>query len=175
MPSHLTFYLPDGEGIVVSEDALAVLSPKLYEEFSLPYINELSEEFGGIVIHSCGNFEHQLPVLQKVHNLKGLNFSVTETRFEAVWEAFRGKTCLICGCTSEYIVEEFHNAKEWISHVLKHKTMNKGLAMTIIPTVGDTHDYITSLDKGISMKQMADLKDLAFLGRDIRRMLEGRA
>ena len=67
VPAHFPpVYLPDGMGICVSEDALAVLSSHLYEEFSLPYINELSEEFGGILIHSCGNFKHQLGVLQKV-------------------------------------------------------------------------------------------------------------
>jgi len=53
IPSHFPpAYLPDGRGITVSEDVLAVLSPDLYETFSLPYINELSEEFGGIMIHS---------------------------------------------------------------------------------------------------------------------------
>jgi len=53
IPSHFPpAYLPDGRGITVSEDVLAVLSPDLYETFSLPYINELSEEFGGILIHS---------------------------------------------------------------------------------------------------------------------------
>ncbi len=53
IPAHFPpAYLPDGRGITVSEDVLAVISPALYETFSLPYINELSEEFGGIMIHS---------------------------------------------------------------------------------------------------------------------------
>jgi len=167
-------YMPDGEGIHVAEDALAVLSPNLYEEFSLPYINELSEEFGGILIHSCGNFEHQLPILQKVHNLKGINFGVTETRFEAVWEAFGGKTCVIPHCSTEVIVEDFKNAKEWVAHVMKHKTTNKGLALMVIPVVGDSREYTTSVGDALSWKGMANLKEMLFLGRDIRRMVEGR-
>lgn len=174
IPAHLPFYLPDGGGISVSEDALAVLSPHLYEQFSLPYINELSEEFGGIVIHSCGNFEHQLPVLKKVHNLKGINFGVTETRFEALWEAFGGKTCLIPHCTTEVIVYDFKNAKEWIAHVMKHKTANKGLALMVIPVVGDSREYTLSLGEALSRKGMANLKELLSLGRDLRRMIEGR-
>jgi len=105
-------YLPDGMGISVSEDALAVLSANLYEEFSLPYINELSEEFGGIIIHSCGNFEHQLDVIAKVHNLRALNFGVSETKFEAVWDKFGGKTVVIPHCSGEEIVANFKNTPE---------------------------------------------------------------
>lgn len=53
VPSHFPpVYLPDGMGITLSEDVLAVLSPDLYEKFSLPYINKISEEFGGVLIHS---------------------------------------------------------------------------------------------------------------------------
>ena len=53
VPSHFPpAYLPDGKGITLSEDVLAVISPDLYEKFSLPYVNEISEEFGGVVIHS---------------------------------------------------------------------------------------------------------------------------
>ena len=64
LPAHYPpVYLPDGKGIAISEDVLALLSPRLYKEFSLPYLNELSEEFGGIIIHSCGNIEHQMDVL----------------------------------------------------------------------------------------------------------------
>ncbi|MCJ7652654.1 MAG: hypothetical protein MUO75_03010, partial [Actinobacteria bacterium] len=78
VPAHFPpVYLPDGMGLAVSEDVMAVLSPSLYEEFSLPYVNELSEEFGGILIHSCGDFEHQIPTLRKVKGLRGINFGVT--------------------------------------------------------------------------------------------------
>lgn len=173
VPAHFPpVYLPDGGGIVVSEDALAVLSPQTYQEFSLPYINELSEEFGGIVIHSCGNFEHQLPVLKKVHNLKGINFGVTETRFEAVWDAFGGRTCVIPHCSAEVIVEDFKNAEEWVAHVMKHKTGNKGLALMVIPAVGDAHQI--TLDVALGRGPDINVKELIFLGRKIRRMVEGR-
>ncbi len=131
-------YLPDGKGIALSEDVLALIGPEQYEEFCLPYVNRLSEEFGGVVIHSCGNFEHQLDVLGKVSNLRGLNFGVTETRFEAVWEKFGGKTVIIPHCTAESIVASFRDYREWVEHVLKTKTTNRGLAMSIPP---DLRDY----------------------------------
>ena len=96
LPCHFPpLWLPDGRGVSISDDGLAVISAKLYKEFCLPYVNEVSDEFGGIMIHSCGNFVHQFDNLANVHNLRGLNFGATETPFEAVWERFNGKTAII--------------------------------------------------------------------------------
>ncbi|MGQ9623154.1 MAG: uroporphyrinogen decarboxylase family protein [Candidatus Caldatribacteriaceae bacterium] len=94
IPCHLQHYLPWGEGICVSEDLLSILSPDLYREFALPYLNALSEEFGGILIHSCGNFTHNLRVLREVKGLKGVNFGATETPFEKVVEELQGEVVI---------------------------------------------------------------------------------
>jgi len=171
VPAHFPpVYLPDGMGIAVSEDALAVLSAPLYEEFSLPYINELSEEFGGILIHSCGNFEHQLGVLEKVHNLRGINFGVSETRFEAVWERFGGRTAVIPHCSAETIVADFKNAFEWVEHVLKTKTTNRGLALMVYPVVGDVHR--ASLDAALGRKTESSAWRMLRFGRDMRKLIK---
>lgn len=84
IPCHLQHYLPWGKGICVSEDLLSILSPELYREFAVPYLNTLSKEFNGVFIHSCGNFSHNLEVLLEVENLKGINFGASETPFENV-------------------------------------------------------------------------------------------
>jgi len=171
VPAHFPpVYLPDGMGIAVSEDALAVLSAPLYEEFSLPYINELSEEFGGVLIHSCGNFEHQLGVLEKVHNLRGINFGVSETRFEAVWERFGGRTAVIPHCSAETIVADFKNAFEWVEHVLKTKTTNRGLALMVYPVVGDVHR--ASLDAALGRKTESSAWRMLRFGRDMRKLIK---
>lgn len=94
IPCHLQHYLPWGEGICVSEDLLSILSPDLYREFALPYLNALSDVFGGIFIHSCGNFTHNLKVLPEIRGLKGVNFGATETPFARVVEELGGKTVL---------------------------------------------------------------------------------
>ncbi len=170
VPAHFPpVYLPDGMGICVSEDALAVLSPHLYEEFSLPYINELSEEFGGILIHSCGNFQHQLGVLQKVRGLRGINFGVSETRFEAVWEVFGEKIPVIPHCTSESIVADFKNAYEWVEHVLRKKTSNRGLALMVFPVVGDIHKM--SHNVALGRKSGIDILDTLKFGRNMRKLI----
>jgi len=171
VPAHFpSVYLEDGGGITVSEDVLAVLSPRLWEQFSLPYINELSEEFGGVVIHSCGNFERQLPALQKVHKLRGINFGVTETRFEAVWDAFAGKTCIIPHCSEQTLVAKFKNAHEWVEHVLRHKTRNRGLALMVYPVVGDIHAMYMDIALGRGPK--LDKWGLLKFGRDMRSLIK---
>jgi Uroporphyrinogen decarboxylase (URO-D) len=136
------FWLPDGRGISISDDGLAVISTKLYEEFCLPYVNELSEEFGGIMIHSCGNFVHQFDNLRKVHNLRGINFGASETPFEAVWERFNGKTAIIphLGLNNQSGDIHFHSNREYMEHVLQVKTHNRGLGLISIPGPKDFAD-----------------------------------
>lgn len=171
VPAHFPpVYLPDGMGLAISEDVMAVLSPSLWEEFSLPYVNELSEEFGGALVHSCGNFEHQLPALKKVKGLRGINFGVSETRFEAVWEAFGGKTAVIPHCTAETMVADFKNAFEWVEYVLQKKTTNRGLALMVIPVVGDIHK--TNLDIALGKPVEAGYADTADFGDRIRELVD---
>ncbi len=92
---HPPLWISYGEGICISDDILAVFNADLWKTFVLPYVNEISEKFGGIIIHSCGNFAHQIENLKQVHNLKGINFGVTETNFDIVWQAFGGKIAVI--------------------------------------------------------------------------------
>ena len=133
LPSHCPpLWMPEGLGISISEDCSAVLSPKLYQEFSLPYINELSDEFGGVIIHSCGNFLHQFDNLAKVHNLRGLNFGASETPFEAVWERFGGKTAILphIGLNKDF---PFESHVEFIEHIFRTATHRRGLCILVMP------------------------------------------
>ncbi len=140
IPCHYPpLYLPDGRGLQISDDGLAVISAKLYEEFCLPYVNELSEEFGGISIHSCGNFVHQFDNLEKVHNLRGLNFGASETSFDAVWERFNDKTAIIphMGLNNASGEIHFENTQEYMEHILRTKTHNRGFGIIVLPIPED--------------------------------------
>jgi hypothetical protein len=133
LPCHFPpVWLPDGQGIAISEDCLAVLSPKLYREFALPYVNEMSEEFGGVLIHSCGNILHQLDNLARVHNLRGLNFGASETPFAPVWERFGGRTALLphLGLNKDF---PFESHVEFIEHVFRTATHSRGLCIIVAP------------------------------------------
>jgi hypothetical protein len=164
-------HLPDGKGIAVSEDVLALLSPSLYKEFSLPYLNQLSEEFGGLVVHSCGNIAHQLENLAQVYNLRAINFGVSETRFEVMWERFGGKVVLLPHCSATAICANFSTAYEWVEHVLKVKTHNRGLALMVAPQVKDFHasEMQTALREKTGL--FDDLPQILLFGGRMRKML----
>jgi len=66
--------LPMRLGIHMSDDMMAVLSPKLYEEFGTPYLTEISREFGAISLHSCGIFTHNIKNLAKIPNFRGIDY-----------------------------------------------------------------------------------------------------
>lgn len=143
-------WIPYGEGICISDDILAVLSANLWEEFALPYVNRVSDEFGGIIIHSCGNFSHQIENLKKVRNLKGINFGVTETPFETVWEAFGGKTCVIphIGLNSN---NQFKDEVEFVKFVLKKASTYRGLCIVAGMSMLDADAKIPLLKRGIKI------------------------
>ncbi|MFH1929206.1 MAG: hypothetical protein ABIK79_13690 [Chloroflexota bacterium] len=131
IPLHLPFvWMPDGYGIGVSEDLLALISPPLFEEFALPYNNRLSEEFGGLVIHSCGNFVHNLDGLAKIKDLRAINFGATETPFSALAEKFSGQTAIIphIGLNRDI---RFDSVLDYVESVLRQKKTNRGLFIIV--------------------------------------------
>jgi hypothetical protein len=125
-------WFPKACGTAIGDDCMAVLSPKLYEEFALPYVNEISDEFGGLLVHSCGNIVHQFDNLAKIHNLRGLNFGASETPFAAVWERFGGKIAILphIGLNKEF---PFESHVEFIEHIFRTATHWRGLCILVSP------------------------------------------
>lgn len=83
-PSHL----PRRMGCAITEDFMHLLSPELYEEFGLPYVNRISDAFGGVFVHCCGRFRQHWPVVRKIHNLRGLDTMYPYTDPAEIYEAF---------------------------------------------------------------------------------------
>jgi uroporphyrinogen-III decarboxylase len=87
--------LPRFVGVRVSDDTAALLSPDLYREFGVKYNNMISEAFGGIVVHSCGDVHRVVPAMMEIKGLKGLDFTIPQvTNWEAVRDVAAGKTVL---------------------------------------------------------------------------------
>jgi hypothetical protein len=87
--------VPRFAGVRVSDDTAALLSPDLYREFGVKYNNRLSREFGGIVVHSCGDTHHVAPAMMEIDGLKGLDFTIPQVNeWEALRDAAAGKTVL---------------------------------------------------------------------------------
>ena len=59
-PGHLMISSIDSSGISISDDNMAFLSPESYTNTSLRYNNILSDYFGGLAVHTCGNAVHKL-------------------------------------------------------------------------------------------------------------------
>ena len=78
-------WLPQEVGIVVTEDLMPLLSPATYREFGLPCLRRLSGEFGGLFLHSCGQWTHQAPVLAESGlPLLGIDFCYPYAKLEQI-------------------------------------------------------------------------------------------
>jgi hypothetical protein len=87
--------VPRFAGVRVSDDTAALLSPAMYREFGVKYNNKISREFGGLVVHSCGDVQHVVPAMMEIEGLKGLDFTIPQVmNWEALRNAAAGKTVL---------------------------------------------------------------------------------
>ncbi len=65
--------ISDNIGICIADDTpLVMLSPEMYREFALPYNSQIGEAFGGIHIHSCGNYLVNLDNLLQIKNIRSI-------------------------------------------------------------------------------------------------------
>jgi len=96
VPSSFQPWLPDGRGISVANDVAVMLSPELHDEFGVPYLNRISDAFGGVYVHSCGDWTHLFASLEKVRGLRGLEFGASEAPYGKVLARFGGRTVLAC-------------------------------------------------------------------------------
>jgi len=75
---HEVLCVPREVGLRISDDTAVLLSPKLYREFGAHYNGQLSEAFGGIVVHACGDSKHVIPVMLETPGLKGLDLTMPQ-------------------------------------------------------------------------------------------------
>ena len=68
---HPRYYMP--YGITMSVDEIGSVSTEMFDLFERDILNEMSDRYGAIGIHSCSDSEHQWDKLAEVRNLKLLN------------------------------------------------------------------------------------------------------
>ena len=116
-------YRPYGYGISYGADWLIGISPEHAIEFEVPYINWMSDEFGGVFVHSCGNIAPKLELLKKhVKNLKGIYFKAGESSFAKAVKVFRGTDVVLIlrwGLNSPY---SFKSRLDYVKKILSMKT-----------------------------------------------------
>ncbi|MDD2709400.1 MAG: uroporphyrinogen decarboxylase family protein [Verrucomicrobiae bacterium] len=65
--------IPGLSGICIADDTpLVMLNPRMYREFAFPYNAELGRAFGGIYLHSCGNYRCNLDNLLDLPDLRAI-------------------------------------------------------------------------------------------------------
>lgn len=100
MPPTTHWWLP--RGIRLSDDLMAVVSPEHYRTFAMPYNNRLSDAFGGLFLHSCGNPLATVDVVREYRGLMGLDFwEVTIRDFQERGGDFP--------CSCPVVVDPWHN------------------------------------------------------------------
>jgi hypothetical protein len=79
-PGHLMPSVVGGPGISISDDNLAVSSPRINQHFALPLDEQLADRFGGLTIHSCGVWTHTMSMLSALRNITAIECAVGHGR-----------------------------------------------------------------------------------------------
>jgi len=139
VPSSFQPWLPDGRGISVANDVAVMLSPELHDEFGVPYLNRLSDAFGGVTIHSCGDWTRLFPSLEKVRGLRGLEFGASEAAYDEVLSRFGGRTVLACRVGLHRDIR-FAGMADFVRKVVAAAPTPRGLFIHVDITNGLTGD-----------------------------------
>jgi hypothetical protein len=83
-----TIWGPTELGASVSEDEVGAISRRTYEKFGLWCLTDLSETFGGLVMHCCAAADHQYAAFKTIPNLRALNKVYTASGPEPVLRGF---------------------------------------------------------------------------------------
>jgi len=104
-PVHSFPLVDSSDGISISDDEAILLSPALYEEFGLPYLNRISDAFGGLYYHCCGDFGFILDQILKIRGLRAINghLSPAELRPEYISKIIKSGVGLFLGISDREI------------------------------------------------------------------------
>ena len=93
-------WAPPDQGVWLSEDEAGAISTRMFDQFCLPWLVELSETFGGLFVHCCATADHQYPSFRRIPNLRGLNRVFQEPGPQPAIDAFSGHTVLMQAWTA---------------------------------------------------------------------------
>lgn len=75
-PGHIMLSTRQMPGISISDDNMSVISQPTYRNSALIYNNKLSDHFGGLAIHTCGNFVQNYATAKETRNLTMIDCAV---------------------------------------------------------------------------------------------------
>ncbi|MBN1446050.1 MAG: hypothetical protein JW957_08095 [Candidatus Omnitrophica bacterium] len=152
-------WLPEGRGITLTQDSLPLLSPKLYREFELPYVQEISRKTGGVFMHCCGQFEHNLNEVKDISVLLGIDQSYPFSRIEKIAEVI-GKNLVITPGLNVKGYEEYPSYERYVSRLLSNLPGNVKLWYIFASDDPDnpcfSPDDVTATLKLLGLSNIAD-------------------
>lgn len=115
----LRCWMPD-KGIWLQDDAVSVLSPRLYEDIFLPQVQHIGEAFPMVAFHLHGNYLWPVDLLLTVNEIDvlELNYDVGVCELEkviAAWKNIQEKKPLIA--YADATLEEFDHIMDELSPV----------------------------------------------------------
>jgi hypothetical protein len=101
-PAHYpNAWSPLSYGIWLSEDEAGALSVPMFERFCLPLLDDLSDRYGGLVMHCCATADHQYGNFRKIRRLRGINRFFQKPGPLPAIQAFSGRSVLIISSISD--------------------------------------------------------------------------
>jgi len=88
-------WAPPRLGCWLSEDEVGCVSPRMFDEFCMPWLVDLSRTFGGLFMHCCANADPHYRSFGRIPDLRGLNRVFQSPGPGPAIEAFAGQTVLI--------------------------------------------------------------------------------
>lgn len=146
-------WLPSDIGVGITEDYMPLLSADTYREFGIPYVERISREFGGLFIHCCGEYEHQINNLRNsdIHIL-GLEFHYPHTRPEVLFEAFGGEVLFV-----PYLAprgeDEFKTRSEYLQYIKRVEREDTRLWFIIDPGEKDFQEQLALVEEMVNRRQ----------------------
>lgn len=65
----------DASGTMVSDDTMSLISPPMHREFSVPYINRLTDACGPLFYHSCSWRQPYFENIRAIRNVRAYNWN----------------------------------------------------------------------------------------------------
>ncbi|MCK5758186.1 MAG: hypothetical protein KAH14_03760 [Clostridiales bacterium] len=139
-------WLPQDIGIGLTEDYMPLLSPVLYKEFGIPYLKRISNEFGGLFIHCCGQFTHHIDnLVESGVNIIGMEFAYPGVDIEKLFKTF-GPTAVFVPSIMDKCIPEFSSLTGYFKYVDSLRTPNTRLWYILRPDLDDFNDQVEFLE-----------------------------
>jgi len=101
----------DPVGVYVADDTMSLLSPEMHLEFSVPYLNRMSDACGPLVYHSCSWYPQYFENLHQLTNVKIWNWNPGNSADpEVIIKEFSGTAIL-----GPHLVLEMHADRDVIA------------------------------------------------------------